>query len=76
MCFGGLELHGHFDIFFLIINQSGLGQVQQPITNFRRPWDDFIVHGVNHLSLTVKCTHPFPMGPPLLMHHLTIIGLT
>ena len=23
------------------------GQVQQPITYFRRPWDDFMVHGVN-----------------------------
>ena len=24
-----------------------MGQVQQPITNFTEPWDDFMVHGVN-----------------------------
>ena len=33
---------------FLGVNQSGLGWVQQPITDFTVPWDDFMVHGVNN----------------------------
>ena len=33
------------------------GRVQQTITNFTGPWDDFIVHGVKH-PLSVPQVHP------------------
>ena len=48
MSFGDLELHGHSDIFSLMKNKVVMGRVQQPITDFTRPWDDFMVHGVNN----------------------------
>jgi hypothetical protein len=47
MSFGDLELHGHFHMFSLVYIEVDLGQLQQPITNFTWPWDDFMVHGVN-----------------------------
>jgi hypothetical protein len=30
------------------------GEVQQPITDFTGPWDDFMVHGVNNLLVLRK----------------------
>ena len=48
MLFGGLELQGLFDIFPLVWMEVILGRVQQPITNFTRPRDDLMVHGVNN----------------------------
>ena len=49
MSFGGLELHGHFDIFvFLGVNRSGLGLSSTTIIEFIEPWDDFMVHGVTN----------------------------
>ena len=30
-----------------VINRSGPGRVQQPVTDFTGPWDDFMVHAVN-----------------------------
>ena len=51
MSFGDLELHGHFYKFSLVWTEVVPRQVQQPITNFTGPWDDFMVHGVNNPSL-------------------------
>jgi len=35
------------------------GRVQQPITNFTRPWDDFMVHDVNNpLPMCIKIVVP------------------
>ena len=50
MSLGDLELHGHSHIFFfpLVLIKVVLGWVQQPIVDFTRPWDDFMVHGVNN----------------------------
>ena len=59
---GDLELHDHSNIFFLGVNRSGLktnsianqrlyrtlGRVEQPITTFTGPWDEFMIHGVNN----------------------------
>ena len=47
MSFGDLELHGHYDILSLVQVEVIPGRIQQPITNFTRPWDDFMVHDVN-----------------------------
>ena len=52
MSSGDLVLHGRTDTFSLVEIEVVLGRVQQPITNFIRPWDDFMVHGVKH-----------PLGP-------------
>ena len=38
----------YLTFFFLGVNRSGLGEIQQPIKNFTRPWDDFMVHGINN----------------------------
>ena len=46
--FGDLELHGHSDIFSLMQTEVVSGRVQQPIMDFTRPWNDFMVHGVNN----------------------------
>ena len=48
---GCLKLHGHPNMFSLIWSEVVMGQVQQPITNFTGPWDDFTVHGCNTLPL-------------------------
>ena len=53
MSFGGLELHGRFDIFFLGVNRSGPKRVQHPITYSIEPRDDFMVHGVKNPSSPV-----------------------
>ena len=58
MSSGDLKLHGHFDILSLVYTEVNLGQVQQPITNFTRPWDDFMVHGVNNpCVILIICTN-------------------
>ena len=45
---GDLELHGHSNIFFPLVQTDVVpGRLQHPNTIFTRPWDDFIVHGVN-----------------------------
>ena len=41
--FWGLELHDHYDIFFVGVNQSDPGRVhQQPPTYFKGHWDNFM----------------------------------
>jgi hypothetical protein len=35
-------------LWFLMQTEVVPGRVQQPITNFTGPWDDFMVHGVNN----------------------------
>ena len=47
MSFWDLELHGHSDIFSSVLTKVFLGQVEQPITDFTGPWDDFMIHGLN-----------------------------
>ena len=54
MPFGDLEHHDHFDYFSLVSTEVILGRIQQPITNFTRPWDDFMVHGVNNLLVSYQ----------------------
>ena len=34
--------------FALLYTEVVLGQIQQSITNFIEPWEDFIIHGVNN----------------------------
>jgi hypothetical protein len=54
MSFEDLELRGHFDILFFLMKTEVIpGRVQQPITYFIRPWNDFMIHGVNNLSTLV-----------------------
>ena len=45
-----LELHGHSHIFYFLFIVLGVdpGRVQQRITDFTGPWDDFMVLGVNN----------------------------
>ena len=50
MSFGDLELHGRSDIFSLALIKVVQGRVQLPITDSTRPWDNFMVHGVNNPS--------------------------
>ena len=46
MSFGGLELHDHTDIFPLMYTKVVMRQVQQSLTYFIGPWDEFMVHDV------------------------------
>ena len=43
---GDLELQSRFDIFPLVQTEVDSGRVQQPITYFTKPWDDFMIHDV------------------------------
>ena len=54
MSFEDLELHDHFDIFFLGVTEVTPGQIQQPITNLTGPWDDFRISQGVHCSRTVN----------------------
>ena len=39
--------------FFSLVQTEAVPRgLQQPITNFTRPWDDFMVHGVNIPSIS------------------------
>ena len=58
MSLGDLKLHDHSDILFLILIEAVPGQVQQPITHFTGPWDNFMVHGVNRPLISVVIQHP------------------
>ena len=48
MSFRDFELHECLKHLFLVCIEVVLGRVQQPITNFIGPWDNFVVHGVNN----------------------------
>ena len=46
MSFGDLELHGNYGMLSLVWIEVVPRRVQQPITNFAGPWDDFMVYGI------------------------------
>ena len=48
MSFEDLELPGHSDLFPLVQTKVVSERVQQPITYFTGPRDDFMVHDVNN----------------------------
>jgi hypothetical protein len=43
------------NIFSLVETEVVSGQVQQPITNFTWPWDDFMVDGGNNPLISWDC---------------------
>ena len=47
MSFEDLELHDHSNNFSFVLSEVVPGRVQQLMTNFTRPLDDFMVHDVN-----------------------------
>ena len=65
MYVGDLECHDHSHIFSLVSTEVVSQQVQQPITNFTRPWDDFIFHGMNnplvYLWLVINLVHGYEL---------------
>jgi hypothetical protein len=57
MSFGHLKLHGHFDIFFLDVNQSDLttSLTTNHIYYMALHWDEFMVHDVSN-PLVINAT--------------------
>ena len=55
ICFGDFELYSHSDSFFLGVNRSHPKTSLTSIIDFKGPWDDFTVHGVNNPSVPLFC---------------------
>ena len=50
-------------IFSVMYSEVVMGRVQQPLTIFTEPWDDFMVHGVNN---------PLPKNQENAYRHTTL----